>query len=1049
MDEALRKLAQSVTAIRHLQRGGGVDRTNMSHKDVTKRVPELTEGAQKLSNGEITKEDYDDLVNEHKPITPYTSVPLPATHDEILNALQSHQKDKINKSHEIPEGTPVSNRLDIPAYINHQTWVPVTHEQKAGHQAGTPLSYNSVSHVTDATFGVHEGAASSYARGKTNKGTWATIKGNHAHITPEDAHAMATEALNHPDWAQVGMDPERHSYFYDRKNTQPIVSAERALQVGPLVLAYKPVYGKKEDFAFEKGGYVDPETKRINDWNWRPLEDVQKDLNLTEIPSHVHEFGKFMDRTAERAGREGLTPRDLIKAYTVTRASIQRRATKADNLRKSGLVLPDDVGKMVRPEGAFGHWLHSPAGQAYLDAASNGQTNDAAIEDAVQRMKPYGKHNDLADALRWAPANLPDKAAAVSHLVAAGRENASSPEEWRYFTKNIRGIGPSKSGFVASLMGRGDQPTLDARQIILHTGRPSKEASPYLARKGGEGGAEAVNRLAARQTAMNLTTPKGMEPYYQHLTHHAVWDKAGNEETTHQDVMDAMQHAAQGGTIMNHPLAMVIHALHPEGYGNGGGIGHNQGSPMDENDPRFRELMSRILDPRNPKDFDLAKKVASNYGITDYSYSGFKKQPILPSQVTTQIGDIPNAIPKPENKMSWHDFYRIGKGGVLFTLGGDRSNLGRLTHINGEKLGWPVDLHAGTKYQREPNKGAVWANDTGAQTALAKNIRRANDMGMEAFGAFAPMHTTAIDSSKNMTDAFMSHLAVRTPDKDAIEKLNNLIRSGQHVYDSTPGTPEKKENARQKKLETMQQFPGFENPWAARNFAFENMSGTDRSGMIKLLDRADYLKFGLPSVGVIRAAITDPDLLHTANNMTGGNIVRLNADKYDPRNLSFEHSTYKSPTGGVYEATVPYMPRHDTHPDFVQQQLMNPDYVQKKGPNAGEPLLVHPMSPLSTGRSSFRGNTEMRQAWQPINDRMLESIEQGQERIKKYGFKEGGSVRRAYKKGGKVEGSIWNDVDGKSGDLTNSPIVQHTLDKIGASLPATIPHYGSAAGRRR
>lgn len=236
--------------------GGEVDRRKMSHKDVTKRVPELTEGAQKLAAGEITKEDYDDLVNTHKPITPYDSVPRPATHDEMFNALQSHQVDKIGKSHEIPEGTPVSNRLDIPAYIRHETWVPVTHEQKSGFQAGAPLSYNSVSHVKDATLGVHEKAALNYSQGKSDKGTWAVIKGNHVHTTPEEAHAMATAALDDPEWVQVGMDPERHSYFYDRKTTQPIVSAARVLQVGPLVLAHKPVYGKKEDFAFREGGEV-------------------------------------------------------------------------------------------------------------------------------------------------------------------------------------------------------------------------------------------------------------------------------------------------------------------------------------------------------------------------------------------------------------------------------------------------------------------------------------------------------------------------------------------------------------------------------------------------------------------------------------------------------------------------------------------------------------------------------------------------------------------------------------------------------------------------
>lgn len=62
----------------------------------------------------------------------------------------------------------------------------------------------------------------------------------------------------------------------------------------------------------------------------------------------------------------------------------------------------------------------------------------------------------------------------------------------------------------------------------------------------------------------------------------------------------------------------------------------------------------------------------------------------------------------------------------------------------------------------------------------------------------------------------------------------------------------------------------------------------------------------------------------------------------------------------------------------------------------------------------------------------------------------GGSVRRAYKKGGKVEGSIWHnkDADLEYRGLLNSGIVEHALDKIAAPLPASILHQGSVTGRR-
>ena len=313
---------------------------------------------------------------------------------------------------------------------------------------------------------------------------------------------------------------------------------------------------------------VDPKSQHIDDWKWRPLEHVQDELDLHEIPSHVEKFGSFMDDTARRAEMHGLTPRDLIKAYTITRSSIQRGAVDSDKVRNAGLYLPAHLTGKIRPEGAFGMWLHTKQGQQYLDAAEGGKPDEDAIAHAVQVMAPFGKHEkDIPDALRWAALHLPGREGRVSELVARARKGQSAPEEWRDATKDVRGIGSSKAGFLASMLGRGDQPTLDARQLILHTGQPSKAASPFIARKGGAGGIEATDRLAARQSAMNLKTPDDLKPYYQHLAHHAVWDKAGGDTTTHSDVIDALQHAATGGAIKgkhftDHPL---VHAMHAAG----------------------------------------------------------------------------------------------------------------------------------------------------------------------------------------------------------------------------------------------------------------------------------------------------------------------------------------------------------------------------------------------------------------------------------------------------------------------------------------------------
>ena len=311
-------------------------------------------------------------------------------------------------------------------------------------------------------------------------------------------------------------------------------------------------------------GYQDAPHPKMEGWDWQPLRKVQEQLGgLPEIPSHVENFGAFMDETARRAIKGGLTPRDLIKAYVITRASIQRRAQNADRVRAAGLDLPPDVKGMVRPEGAMGEWLHSPMGQRYLDQAERGKVDEEAVAHAQSVMKPFGL-NAETEALPWAVTHLGPRHKEVSALVARGLTGQSSPEEWRNFAKDLHGIGTAKAGFVASMLGRGDQPTLDARQVILQTGKPTSEAKNPMKRAG----FAAIDRLAARQAALNPKMDPALEPFRQHLTHHAIWDKAGDEVTTHDDVMKAMRHAkdggrigyADGGSVLDHPLARILSA---------------------------------------------------------------------------------------------------------------------------------------------------------------------------------------------------------------------------------------------------------------------------------------------------------------------------------------------------------------------------------------------------------------------------------------------------------------------------------------------------------
>jgi hypothetical protein len=297
--------------------------------------------------------------------------------------------------------------------------------------------------------------------------------------------------------------------------------------------------------------YADPKSVSIEDWQWRPQEEVRGDLGgLSEVPPHVVDFGNFMAEQSGKAAKGQMSPRDLIKAYGITRSSIQRQAIPLATAEKYGLKL-DQLGlDMVRPEGAFAEWMGTPAGQAYLDAAERGVVNNKAIKDLTDKFAPFGFQNTLGENLAWAADNLPQHSGYVPESIAAAREGAGSSSDWSNFVrKNLHGIDAAKAGFVGSMLGRGDLPTLDARQIVLQTGRPSKEGSRYMSRRNKLGSVEGVQRLSSRMADLNLSLPEELRPYYQHLAHHSVWDKTKGEANTHADLMNAMRNYAEGGLV--------------------------------------------------------------------------------------------------------------------------------------------------------------------------------------------------------------------------------------------------------------------------------------------------------------------------------------------------------------------------------------------------------------------------------------------------------------------------------------------------------------------
>ena len=334
------------------------------------------------------------------------------------------------------------------------------------------------------------------------------------------------------------MDPKKPVSALNRavERAREIIEAEKAAKV----TARKAEAGRADTAA----AYKDPTTTKVEDWQWRPLTDARTDLgNISAVPDYVQSgYGDFMKDQLARAGRGDLSARDLIKAYTITQSSIGRGGLSHSTATKQGLRLPD-TGEQVRPEGAFAEWLGSPMGQRYLNTSELGTPDPAALRELQRMFSPFGKQNDQVEKMQWAAEHLPmlakDLNARVTGPIA----------DWRDYSDSLKGIAAAKSGFVGSLLGRGDIPTLDARQLNLHGTTPPVGLGSIQNRGGGTGGREIVDRLIARQEAMGLDLDPSLAPFYQHLGHHAVWDKIGGTETTHSDLVKAMRNYQDGGAV--------------------------------------------------------------------------------------------------------------------------------------------------------------------------------------------------------------------------------------------------------------------------------------------------------------------------------------------------------------------------------------------------------------------------------------------------------------------------------------------------------------------
>jgi hypothetical protein len=135
---------------------------------------------------------------------------------------------------------------------------------------------------------------------------------------------MMEEMMQDPNYTQIGMDPRKHSQFYDKSTGMPVWAAEEKLQSGPLILA--PKQGLEttswddprlnlSDFEGKKyapGGKVTAAKKMLEHARSVPFVHFSNKANLSYLEPQMYGTGIKGQEAARLKSAPDIKPRSYI-----------------------------------------------------------------------------------------------------------------------------------------------------------------------------------------------------------------------------------------------------------------------------------------------------------------------------------------------------------------------------------------------------------------------------------------------------------------------------------------------------------------------------------------------------------------------------------------------------------------------------------------------------------------------------------------------------------------------------------------------------------------
>jgi hypothetical protein len=278
------------------------------------------------------KAEYDRYVNYYTPVPALKSdaIESPLSSEELQKVLTlpKVQKDQAKIDAPIEDGTRVGLRMDIPA-LKESKKVGLRGSVVSVHKGADPekkstgdnISYKSAGHITDAKMAIRsEEAAFDVAKSEEGragqKKPQQTIEGKWVNTPPEEIYSRVQQLMEDPEWTQVSLDPNRHSFFYDRKTLRPVVAADEVYQIGRFVLAKNAKFGNRNNFLYAQ---TKPGTKG------NPKAAVQALINKvkegwvnapnTEVVQSISELPRDLQNQIEE---DGVNPRGAYHPPTNT-----------------------------------------------------------------------------------------------------------------------------------------------------------------------------------------------------------------------------------------------------------------------------------------------------------------------------------------------------------------------------------------------------------------------------------------------------------------------------------------------------------------------------------------------------------------------------------------------------------------------------------------------------------------------------------------------------------------------------------------------------------